>query len=533
MRENATVTKEELINVVDDHRNRFTTEITFGEETEFKGRHYSDLTIARQGDNSAPTREGVFEIVSKYRPVLEEGGELGSSPFSLRTGGQHRWASDYLGDQHFWLRGDVLEYADGLKGGSVGEIQSDMGWAESPENKDYAWLSDMITPESEEITDIQNRQEIFEEAYEVAKEGLPDEPWQAHELSPIVNAVRDLASGNLPLTYDPGSSWIEPVGYRLSELNPAFAEEFKALKDTAKEFAIRGAGRRRFSNPILKEQPFAREFGIELTKEDVDIPLSDIRIRTGIYHSGIAEGLDFSKGYIDALRSRLVEKYPSFELGEDAFMVGMVKAQVLFSDEYTLAMDGLSGDFYDLFTKEAIAPLLNADLALKDLYDLGPTAPTEAELQKLTKYESQQAEVTSLADFPMKKSYPKYGARTLIEKGLAQGWDTVEISNLPPGQGGSTENYPSAVRELSNIATEFKLPTQKRSGTMQTATGEKGGGMTERLVTFFRVDIRPLRALIEAEEFEGFIGMKHGGLVTKAQGAGYSINYGDYGRSYT
>ena len=44
-----------------------------------------------------------------------------------------------------------------------------MGWAESPENKEYAWLSDMITPESEEITDIQNRQEIWEQAYEDAK----------------------------------------------------------------------------------------------------------------------------------------------------------------------------------------------------------------------------------------------------------------------------------------------------------------------------------------------------------------------------
>ena len=32
---------------------------------------------------------------------------------------------------------------------------------------------------------------------------------------------------------------------------------------------------------------------------------------------------------------------------------------------------------------------------------------------------------------------------------------------------------------------------------------------------------------------EGHQGYKHGGLVTKAQGAGYNINYGDYGRSYT
>ena len=31
---------------------------------------------------------------------------------------------------------------------------------------------------------------------------------------------------------------------------------------------------------------------------------------------------------------------------------------------------------------------------------------------------------------------------------------------------------------------------------------------------------------------EGLKGYKHGGLVTKAQGAGYNMNYGDYGRSY-
>jgi hypothetical protein len=58
--------------------------------------------------------------------------------------------------------------------------------------------------------------------------------------------------------------------------------------------------------------------------------------------------------------------------------------------------------------------------------------------------------------------------------------------------------------------------------------------MAERLVTFYRLDIRPLRALIEAEEFGGLgPDLKHGGLVTKAQGAGYNMNYGDYGRSYT
>ena len=291
-----------------------------------------------------------------------------------------------------------------------------------------------------------------------------------------------------------------------------------------------------FDNVLLDEQPFAKEFGIELTKEDVDIPLSDIvAAYPGKPSSvGLGEGLDFSGGYTRALRSRLLEKYPH-DFGDisPAFQQGMAEVDRLMLEQYRFAMDENASDFYKLFTKEAIAPVLKDFPDLQKLYDLGSTAPTEAELKKLTEYQDQQVDVTALADFPMKKTYPRYGARTLIEKGLAQGWDTVEVSDLPPGQKGSVENYPKAVQELKNIAKTFKLPLETRAATMLTATGEKGRGMAERLVTFYRLDIRPLRALIEAEEFEGFIGMKHGGLVTKAQGAGYNINYGDYGRSYT
>ena len=544
MRSGETVTKEELIRVLDHHRGQFSTEIAFGDETEFKGRHYSDsggdslLTLAKGiGHNSAPTKEAIFEIVSKYNPVLEEGGELGSSPFSLRTGGSHGWASDETGDQHFWLRGDVLEYPDGLKGGSVAEIQSDMGWAESTEHPEYAWLSDMTTTESEEITDIQNRQEIWEQAYEDAKvEEIGSIAGDRHLGYGIVDGVRAIASGNFPLTYNEHESWIEPMGRVLSETNPAFAEEFKALHDKAKESAI-NRGNLIFDSVLLDKQPFAKEFGIELTKEDLNIPLSDIvapRVPGKPSSIGLGEALDFSGGYTRTLRSRLLEKYPH-DFGDipPAFQQGIAEVDQLMLEQYRMAMDENASDFYKLFTKEAVAPVLKDYPNLQKLYDLGSTAPTEAELEKLTEYQDQQVDTTALADFPMKKTYPRYGARSLIQKALAQGWDTVEIPDLPPGQKGSVENYPKAVQELKNIANTFKLPLETRAATMLTATGEEKRGMAERLVTFYRLDIRPLRALIEAEEFEGLgPDLKHGGLVTKAQGAGYNMNYGDYGRSY-
>ena len=538
MRDNATVTKEELLRVLDHHRGQFSTELTFGEDTSHQNAGYQDyLRLAESPGGFQPTLIDDFEIVSKYRPVLEEGGRLGNSPFSLRTGSRHNWASDDIGDQHFWLRGEVVEYPDELVGGVVGEIQSDMGWADSPRNEEYAWLSDIITPESEEITDIQNREALFETAYDRAMEedvGGDVSSVTERDLFPLLSAVRQLSSGRLPITYDEDVSWIEHLGRVLSDLNPAFGEEFNALHNKARESAI-NSGSFRFDNVLLDEQPFAEEFGIELTKEDLDIPLSELGIRPEmVTRNGVGDQMEFSNRYVKALRSRLIKNHPELEYLQDdnAFTSGMAKTQKLMSDQYRYAMDENASDFYKLFTEEALGPLFKERPALEELYAAGQNAPTEAELKKLTEYQDQQSATTALADFPMKKTYPRYSARSLIQHALEQGWDTVEIANNSPGQGGSLTNYTTAVKELNKIANEFNLPLLTRSATMPAATGEEGGGTANREVTFYRLDIRPLRALIEAKKFKGFKGMKHGGLVTKAQGAGYNVNYGDYGRDY-
>ena len=540
MRSGETVTKEELIRVLDHHRGQFSTELTFGGDTSHQNAGYQDyLRLAESPGGFQPTLIDDFEIVSKYRPVLEEGGRLGNSPFSIRTGSRHNWASDDIGDQHFWLRGEVVEYPDELVGGVVGEIQSDMGWADSPRKEEYAWLSDMVSPESEEITDIQNRQEAVERAYDDASANervqIPEGgTFSRYKFSRIADAVRDISSGNFPLTYNEHESWIEPMGRILSETNPAFAEEFKALHDKAKESAI-NRGSFRFDNVLLDEQPFAGEFGIELTKEDLDIPTSELGIRPEVLtQNGVGDQLEFSNRYVKALRSRLIKNHPELEYLQDdnAFTSGMAKTQRLMSDQYRYAMDENASDFYKLFTKEAISPLLEDSPVLQNLYRAAQNAPTETEIEKLTKYQDQQSATTALADFPMKKTYPRYSARSLIQHALEQGWDTVEIANNSPGQGGSLTNYTTAVKELNKIANEFNLPLVTRAATMPAATGEEGGGTANREVTFYRLDIRPLRALIEAKKFKGFKGMKHGGLVTKAQGAGYNMNYGDYGRSY-
>ena len=389
MRSGETVTKEELLRVLDHHRGQFSTELAFGNDTAHQNAGYGDLLRVAEAKyergTRSPEKNTDFEIVSKYRPVLEEGGRLGNSPFSLSTGSSHNWASDDIGDQHFWVRGEVVEYPDDLKGGVVGEIQADMGWADSPKKSGYAWLSDMVSPESDEITDIQNREEIFEAAYGRALEEDASYDIRKGDKFPLLYAVRDISSGRSPPTYTPLSSWIEPAGTALSDLNPAFGEEFKALHDTAKEFAIGGAKGRRFDNVLLDKQPFAKEFGIELTKEDLDIPLSDLGIRpkTTYYPwDGVGDQLEFTDKYVKALRSRLLEKYPD-DFGDfgdfpqqTAFQQGMKEVSDLMFGEYEYAMDGLSKDFYELFTEEALGPLFKERPALEELYKVGQNAPT-------------------------------------------------------------------------------------------------------------------------------------------------------------
>ena len=77
------------------------------------------------------------------------------------------------------------------------------------------------------------------------------------------------------------------------------------------------------------------------------------------------------------------------------------------------------------------------------------------------------------------------------------------------------------LKEGEKIAKEYGLP-------IQTVSIDVGNGKTGEVTA---IDIRPLYEIVTEGGFKG--GYKKGGLVTKAQGAGYSMNLGNYGRSYT
>ena len=81
-------------------------------------------------------------------------------------------------------------------------------------------------------------------------------------------------------------------------------------------------------------------------------------------------------------------------------------------------------------------------------------------------------------------------------------------------------NYQVMLKEAEKIAAKYGLKLE--IDTVDVGDGTRG-----------EISVLDIRPLYETVAIEGWKGYKYGGLVTKAQGAGYSINYGDYGRSYT
>jgi len=89
------------------------------------------------------------------------------------------------------------------------------------------------------------------------------------------------------------------------------------------------------------------------------------------------------------------------------------------------------------------------------------------------------------------------------------------------GQGGAPMfNYQVMLKEAEKIAAKYGLK-------LEIDSIDVGDGTIGEISV---LDIRPLYETVAKEGLGR--GYKHGGLVTKAQGAGYNINYRDYGRSY-
>jgi len=154
--------------------------------------------------------------------------------------------------------------------------------------------------------------------------------------------------------------------------------------------------------------------------------------------------------------------------------------------------------------------------------------PNQEDQARLTKFEETRYDTPTVPDYPFKKNWPGMTVRTGIIYAIDNNLDYIFIPSK--GKGGAPESvYKASQKQAKKIAQQISelsgVPANEIYTEVKDTVKSQGG-------PYYQLDLRQLKQLIEAKIFPGFVGYKKGGLVTKAQGAGYDINLGDYGRNY-
>ena len=164
--------------------------------------------------------------------------------------------------------------------------------------------------------------------------------------------------------------------------------------------------------------------------------------------------------------------------------------------------------------------------------------PSEAQVRA---YEEslREGDRTIVPDPPFRESFNRMNLRQIVVQSLKNGEKFIIIPGSMTGAGSKATfdlevqtkygqprapegNYKQILMEGHALAEEFGL-------VLEVMDLDVGGGNKADVTV---INIEPLYSENLIPE-KGAKGYKHGGLVTKAQGAGYNMNYEDYGRSYT
>jgi hypothetical protein len=163
--------------------------------------------------------------------------------------------------------------------------------------------------------------------------------------------------------------------------------------------------------------------------------------------------------------------------------------------------------------------------------------PSEAQVRA---YEEslREGDRTIMPDPPFRESFNRMNLRLIVTQSLKNGEKFIILPGSMTGAGSKATfdlevqtkygqprapegNYKQILMEGHALAEEFGLVLE----VMELDVGD--GNKADVTV----INIEPLYSENLIPE-EGAKGYKHGGLVTKSQGAGYNMNYGDYGRNY-
>ena len=322
------------------------------------------------------------------------------------------------------------------------------------------------------------------------------------------------------LTNEPVTKYNKGVQTFLQR-DPAYKEKFKKLDERETELEDTF-----YEELLIEEQPFAG-----LGKRIDDQTLAEIK-EIQVYETMPS---DFWEQVNSWTRSQGWDTHSTDPERADEKAVGevLVDLKSRASKQAQMVLD-----------QELVEAQLKAvDKITKQLPDFSEYVETISQLpspEDVRAYERslEQGERNIMPDPPFRESFNRMNLRQIVVQSLKNGEKFIIIPGSKTGTGrkakydldvqkkygqtGAPEgNYKQMLNEGHEIAEEFGLVLE----VMELDVGD--GNKADVTV----INIEPLYSENLIPE-EGHQGYKHGGLVTKSQGAGYNMNYGEYGRSY-
>jgi len=520
---NQPVTREEIANVFHDHLSRFETIKTEGENTRHGSSHKHQLPEMFEHIEDV-------ELWTMYDARIPITDNSDTSPY-------YNTMSDEMHNPHgqgtnFWVRGDVVENTNtGRTGLVLGETQSQVHEHGGDPDQTEVYLRDVSREDEADITPIRNKIDTMRKATrKLAGEIVANET--RSEDSPPLTETMGLKRANYIAEVLTDSRDTNPVqetdlfiankGYdrsidsALREVSPKYKEEWQQVYDKYDEVRAKA-----LRDLYITEQPFAELYGITLKAEDFRPikPASDSYFgsRVGAIIGDVQNKLKETGNDLDA--DALTE--PQAETVKKHTMS-------LYADSQDSARENYDKEQLALH-KEYIPLLAQTYPTVRDVGLLAESFPTTEEITRLKEFDRTRYDTPTVPNYPFPKNWPSMAVRTGVIEAIDRNLDEVIV--ISKGYGGAPESVykqdQKAARQIAQQVAEITGEDVNDLYSMVPDTEDSPGG------PYFALDIRSLKELIKQKRWPGFKGYKKGGLVTKAQGAGYSMNYGDYGRSYT
>ena len=323
------------------------------------------------------------------------------------------------------------------------------------------------------------------------------------------------------LTNVPVAKWGNRGAHTFFRRDPAYEEKFKSFREREDELEDTF-----YEELLIEEQPF-----VLLGKRIDDQTLAEIK-EVQVYQYSTASFVEKVKKWIELQ-------------GWDMHTTDPERADEKVLKEDINAIRTKAGKQARRVLDEELveAQIKAVEKITKHLPDFSEYIKTIARMpseEQVQAYEEslREGERKLLPDPPFRESFNRMNLRHIVVQSLKNGEKFIIIPGSRTGTGKKMEydlevqtkygqkkapegNYKQMLNEGHELAEEFGLR-------LEVMDLDVGGGKKADVTV---INIEPLynENLIPEEGLEGY---KHGGLVTKAQGAGYNINYGDYGRSY-